>query len=293
MSKTNLKPLILDGREVANEVLKVVKTDISYLKSKNKRLPGLAVILVGDNKASHTYVTNKEKKCIELEIHSEVYKFPANIPEIEVIKKIKELNNSVTLDGILLQLPLPKHMKSENLLESILPIKDVDGLHPLNMGKLIAGQECLKPCTPQGVIEILKYYAIPLEGRQVVMVGRSVLVGKPLSILLLGENATVTIVHSKSKNINEITKSADIVISAIGKPNLIKSNWIKHDSVIIDIGINKITEDGKEKIVGDVDFKDVSSICKAITPVPGGVGPMTIAMLILNTLKAYKMRNEW
>lgn len=255
-------------------------------------MPGLAVILTGNNQASHTYVRNKEKKCIELGIHSELYKFPISVTEKELISKIKELNNNKNIDGILLQLPLPTHIKPEYLIETILPAKDVDGLHPLNMGKLIAGQECLKPCTPQGVIEILKHYDIPLEGAQVVIVGRSTLVGKPLSTLLLAENATVITVHSKSKNITKITKNADILISAIGKAKLIKNNWIKPGSVVIDVGINKVIEDGKKKLVGDVDFEDVSPICKAITPVPGGVGPMTIAMLMVNTLKAYKMRGK-
>ena len=291
MSKVNSSPLILNGRSVADEVHKQIKDEIKQIISANKRLPGLAVILVGENPASYTYVKNKEKTCIELGLHSEVYRLPTNISEDDLIKSIQSLNNNKNIDGILVQLPLPIHIKTEKVLEQINPDKDVDGLHPYNLGKLMSGQNCLKPCTPQGVIEILKHYSINLNGIKTVVIGRSMLVGKPLSLLLLAENATVTITHSKTENLEKITREADLLISAIGKPKLIKKHWIKPDSIVIDVGINKVIENSTTKLVGDVDYEDVSSICQAITPVPGGVGPVTIAMLMQNTLKAYKLNN--
>lgn len=287
MIKKNSSPLILNGREVANEVLKKIRSHINEIKSKNKRLPGLAVILVGDNPASHIYVRNKEKACIELGIYSEVHKFPSNVSQEELIKQIKSLNNNHLINGILVQLPLPIHIETESIINQIEPSKDIDGLHPINLGKLLSGQKSLKPCTPQGVIEILKYYSLKINGASAVVLGRSTLVGKPLSILLLNENATVTIAHSKTENIAEITKKADLLICAIGKPNFVKKDWVKKEAIVIDVGINKIFENGNSKLVGDVDFESVSSVCQAITPVPGGVGPTTIAMLMSNTVQAY------
>lgn len=289
---TNSRPLILNGREVADEVLSKIKKEINNLKLTNQRLPGLSVILIGDNPASQLYVKNKEKACNNLGIITKVYKFPSNVTEDMVLFEINNLNKDINIDGILLQLPLPMHLKAENLVNEINPAKDVDGLHPLNLGKLLSGQECLKPCTPEGVIQILNYYSIDIQGLRAVVIGRSTLVGKPLGMLLLSKNASVTLVHTKSENIQEITKFADILISAIGKPKLIKRNWIKKDSIIIDVGISEIYEDGKSKIAGDVDFEDVYPICKAITPVPGGMGPVTIAMLMKNTLKAYKLSGK-
>ncbi|MBI2996809.1 MAG: bifunctional methylenetetrahydrofolate dehydrogenase/methenyltetrahydrofolate cyclohydrolase FolD [Candidatus Melainabacteria bacterium] len=289
MIKTDSPPLILNGRQVADEVLKVVSNEISLLKSKNKRVPGLAVVIIGNNPASLTYIKNKEKVSTELGIYSKVHNLPATTSEEELISEIIQLNNNNKIDGILVQLPLPAHIRSERIIETIDPKKDVDGLHPYNLGKLFSGQECLKPCTPQGIIEILKYYSINLVGKHSVIIGRSILVGKPLAALLLIENSTVTITHSKTKNIEEISKTADILISAIGKANLIKNNWIKKDAIVIDVGINRINENGAFKIIGDVDFNSVKLVCKAITPVPGGVGPLTIAMLMKNTIKAYKL----
>lgn len=291
MTKVNLSSLILNGRTVADEVLSNINSEISQIKSQNKRLPGLAVILVGNNPASHTYVKNKEKKCKDLDIHSEVFKLPENISEGELVKQIKLLNENKKIDGILLQLPLPIHLNAKKIIEYIDPVKDVDGLHPYNSGKLISGGSCLIPCTPQGVIEILKYYSINISGKSAVVVGRSNLVGKPLALLLIQENATVTIAHSKSENLKDITKSADILISAIGKARFIKESWVKEQAIVIDVGINNIIENGQTKIVGDVDYENVKHICKAITPVPGGVGPVTIAMLMKNTLQAYKSRH--
>lgn len=288
MVETNTTPILLNGREVANEVLKNVENEINTIKSNNKRPPGLAVLLVGENPASKTYVNNKEKACNSIGIYSEVHKFQDNITQESLMERIEQLNNDNKIDGILLQLPLPSHLDSQKLINAISPKKDVDGLNPINLGKLMSGQQCLKPCTPLGVIEILKHYSINLSGAKAVVIGRSSLVGKPVSLLLLEKNASVTVVHSKSKNIEQITKTADILICAIGKPRLVKKDWVKPGATIIDVGINKITEQGKDKLVGDVDFEDVKALCKAITPVPGGVGPVTIAMLLSNTLEAYK-----
>ena len=288
MSKVNSKLLILNGRTVADEVQKITATEIELLKSQNKRIPGIAVVLAGDNPASQTYVKNKEIAAKKLGIYSEVHHMQANISENEVINLINSLNANKKIDGILVQLPLPTHIKTERIIDSIDPNKDVDGLHPYNLGKLMHGQNTLTPCTPQGVMEILKYYSINIRGLSAVVIGRSTLVGKPLSILLLEKDATVIITHSKTENIEEIARSTDILISAIGKPKLITKDWIKPDAIVIDVGINRISEHGTSKLVGDVDYDNVSSICKAITPVPGGVGPVTIAMLMNNTLKAYK-----
>lgn len=287
---TSSTPLILNGRDVANEVLKAVKIEICNLKSNNKRMPGLAVILIGDNPASHFYVKNKEKTCNELDIKSFIYKFPPDVKEDKILENIDSLNKDANIDGILLQLPLPSHLSTSRLISNINPEKDVDGLHPYNLGKLLSGYKCLKPCTPQGVIEILNHYEINIEGLNAVIIGRSTLVGKPLSLLLLSKNATVTILHSKSKNIQEYTRNSDILISAVGNPKFIKQNWAKPGSIIIDVGITQVQENGKNKLVGDVDFDSVSLICKAITPVPGGVGQVTVAMLMKNTLEAYKNR---
>ena len=292
MDKTKTNPLILDGKAYAKEILHHIKSEVDILKLQNKRMPGLAVILVGENPSSITYVNNKEKKCKENGIYSEVHRLPTNITEKELLSVIDLLNRNSLIDGIITQLPLPFHIKTEKITEYISPGKDVDGLHPYNIGKLISGQEGLKPCTPKGILGILKHYSINLEGMSTVVIGRSHLVGKPVSLLLLNEHATVTMTHSKTKNLQDLTRSANLLICAIGKPKLIKKDWVKKDAIIIDVGINIIHENGKPILVGDVDFDDVSSVCKAITPVPGGIGPVTVAMLLANTLEAYKKRNE-
>lgn len=292
MAKVNSKPLILNGRLVADEVLKNTASEIELLKSQGKRVPGLAVILVGDNPASCTYVKNKEIAAKKLGIYSEVHHMQASISENEVINLINLLNLNKKIDGILVQLPLPVHINTEKIINLTDPNKDADGLHPYNLGKLMRGEKTLTPCTPQGVIEILNHYSIDITEMSAVIIGRSTLVGKPLSMLLLGKNATVTIAHSKTNNLEELARSADLLISAIGKPKLITKDWIKPDAIVIDVGINRIFENGISKLVGDVDYDNVSSRCKAITPVPGGVGPVTIAMLMSNTLKAYKERDE-
>ena len=292
MAKVNSKPLILNGRLVADEVLKNTASEIELLKSQGKRVPGLAVILVGDNPASCIYVKNKEIAAKKLGICSEIHYMQTNVSESEVINLINLLNLNKKIDGILVQLPLPVHINTEKIINSTVPNKDVDSLHPYNLGKLMRGEKTLTPCTPQGVIEILNHYSIDITGMSAVIIGRSTLVGKPLSMLLLGKNATVTIAHSKTNNLEELARSADLLISAIGKPKLITKNWIKPDAIVIDVGINRIFENGISKLVGDVDYDNVSSVCKAITPVPGGVGPVTIAMLMSNTLKAYKERDK-
>jgi len=290
MKTINSSPLLLNGREVANEVLKNVKIEINEIKASGKRAPGLAVVLVGNDPASETYVGSKEKKSLELGIYSEVYKLLDTTTEEELIDIINLLNKNKNIDGILVQLPLPKHINTEKIIRTINPSKDVDGLHPFNLGKLISRERCLKPCTPLGVMEILKQYSIDIQGKKAVVIGRSILVGKPISLLLLDKNATVTIAHSKTQNLEDVCREADILVAAIGKPKFVKKDWIKKGAVVIDVGINRILENDKGKLVGDVDFENVSPLCKAITPVPGGVGPVTIAMLMSNTLEAYKMR---
>lgn len=292
MVKTNSTPLILNGREVRDEVLKNIKIEINKLKLENKRLPGLAVILVGENPASNTYVKNKEAACKEIGLYSEIHKLPTSVSEKELIDLIELLNNKNTIDGIIVQLPLSSHINPQKVINSISPDKDIDGLHPYNLGRLLVNDECLTPCTPLAVIEILKHYPINLNGMSAVVIGRSTLVGKPLAMLLVKENATVTIAHSRTKNIEEVTKSADILVCAVGKPRLVKKHWVKRGAIVIDVGINKIFENGTPKLVGDVDFESVSQICQAITPVPGGVGLVTVAMLMSNTLKAYRNREN-
>ncbi len=292
MNKVNSSSIILNGRDVSNEVLKNLRIEVKELTIKNKRPPGLSVIMIGENPASETYVRNKGKACVDLGYYSKIHKLANNTTEKELSSLIKELNKEPSIDGILVQLPLPVHINYENIVNSIDPNKDVDGLNPYNLGKLLSGQDCLKPCTPIGIIEIFKYYSINLTGAHIVIVGRSTLVGKPLAALLLKENATVTIAHSKSVNIQDISKKADMLICAIGRPKLITKQWVNPNSIVIDVGINKIIENGTQKLVGDVDFEDVSKICKAITPVPGGVGPVTIAMLMKNTMLAYKKREN-
>ena len=289
MNKTHTTPLILNGHEVSHAIRNKIQSMINELKKQNKRMPGLAVVLVGENPSSITYVKNKEKACNEIGIYSEVHKLETSISETDLIKHINVLNNDKNIDGIIVQLPLPIHIKQGNIIKTVNPNKDVDGLHPVNLGKLISGEKGFVPCTPLGVIEILKHYSINIEGMHAVVVGRSNLVGKPLSILLLGQNATVTTAHSKTNNLEEVTKKADILVSAIGKPKLIKRNFVKEDAIIIDVGINRIYENDGPKLVGDVDFESVKDICQAITPVPGGVGPVTVSMLLSNTLLAYNL----
>ncbi len=278
--------MIIDGKKEAALLREEIKKEILLLKEKTKKAPGLSVILIGDYAPSQIYVKNKEKNSKEVGINSEVIKYPKDITEQEVLNKIKELNNNPEVSGILVQLPLPKHINKEKIINAIHPKKDVDGFNPINVGNLASGYEAIIPCTPLGCLHLIKKIEKNLSGKHAVIIGRSNLNGKPMAQLLLRENCTVTIVHSKTKDLKAECQKADILVAAVGKANLVKGDWVKKDSIIIDVGINKV----EEKIVGDVDFESVKEKVKAITPVPGGVGPMTIACLLKNTLECFKAR---
>lgn len=280
---------IIDGKEVSKKILFDIKIETEKIKEKYEIKPGLAVILVGEDPASMIYVKRKRETCNKIGFYSEAYDLAYDTSEKELLNLINELNLEPTIHGILVQLPLPKHINEKKVLESISPIKDVDGFHSSTQAKIFSGNAEVEPCTPKGIITLLKHYEIEIEGKHAVVLGRSNIVGKPLALMLLKENATVTICHSKTQNISDITKTADILISAIGKPNFVKYDMVKSDSVIIDVGTNRL-EDGK--LVGDVDYQAVFDKVKFITPVPGGVGPMTIAMLMKNTLQATKLINN-
>ncbi len=278
--------MIIDGKKEAALLREEIKKEILLLKEKTKKVPGLSVILIGDYAPSQIYVKNKEKNSKEVGINSEVIKYPKDITEQEVLNKIKELNNNPEVSGILVQLPLPKHINKEKIINAIHPKKDVDGFNPINVGNLASGYDAIIPCTPLGCLHLIKKIEKNLSGKHAVIIGRSNLNGKPMAQLLLRENCTVTIVHSKTKDLKAECQKADILVAAVGKANLVKGDWVKKDSIIIDVGINKV----EEKIVGDVDFESVKEKVKAITPVPGGVGPMTIACLLKNTLECFKAR---
>ena len=280
---------IIDGKEISKNIKDEIKLEIENLKKETGKIPGLAVILVGNDPASNVYVGSKEKTCLSLGFYSEKYVLPENASEDELLDKINELNKNVDIDGILVQLPLPKHINSDKILNSILPEKDVDGFHPINVGKLMIGaDDGFFPCTPYGIIELLKRKNIKIDGKNAVIVGRSNIVGKPISLMLLKENATVTICHSRTKDLNSVVKGADIIVAAIGKAKFINKDMVKDGAIIIDVGINRI--DGSTKLYGDVDYDSVFDKISYITPVPGGVGPMTIAMLMKNTLISFKRR---
>ena len=276
--------ILLDGKAVASKIKEDVKNEIDKLSY----TPKLVVVQIGDNKASSIYVNNKIKSCKEVGISSEVIRFSENIQEDTLLTFIEDLNRNKEVNGILVQLPLPKTINEKNILDKIDPLKDVDGFHYINSGKLFNGFDSLIPCTPAGIVEILKHYNIEIEGKHCVIVGRSNIVGKPISLLMLKENATITVCHSKTENLEYYTKMADILIVAVGKPKMIDSNYIKDGAIIIDVGIHR-TENG---MCGDVDFEDVKDKAHAITPVPGGVGPMTVAMLLKNTVKAAKLQRN-
>jgi methylenetetrahydrofolate dehydrogenase (NADP+)/methenyltetrahydrofolate cyclohydrolase len=278
--------MIIDGKKEAALLREEIKKEILLLKEKTKKVPGLSVILIGDFTPSQIYVKNKEKNSKEVGINSEVIKYPKDITEQEILNKIKELNNNPEVSGILVQLPLPKHINKEKIINAIHPKKDVDGFNPINVGNLASGYDAIIPCTPLGCLHLIKKIEKNLTGKHAVIIGRSNLNGKPMAQLLLRENCTVTIVHSKTKDLKAECQKADILVAAVGKANLVKGDWVKKDSIIIDVGINK----AEEKIVGDVDFESVKEKVKAITPVPGGVGPMTIACLLKNTLECFKAR---
>ncbi|MBI5491499.1 MAG: bifunctional methylenetetrahydrofolate dehydrogenase/methenyltetrahydrofolate cyclohydrolase FolD [Deltaproteobacteria bacterium] len=282
----NLKTAsIIDGKEVSARVRAELKAEIEYLKQKHGLTPGLAVVLVGENPASKVYVRNKTRACEETGIRSFQHTLPESLSEGELLTLIKELNASKEVHGILVQLPLPKQINEEKVLESISPQKDVDGFHPYNMGRLMIGSPLLQPCTPFGVMRLLESTGADLSGKEAVIIGRSNIVGKPMAMMLLRKNATVTICHSRTKDLPEKVRGADIVIAAMGRAQFVKGDWIKEGAIVIDVGINR-APDGK--LVGDVDFEGASRKASFITPVPGGVGPMTIAMLLKNTVEAAK-----
>lgn len=276
--------MIIDGKKEAEILRQEIKKEIESLKSKNDEVPGLTVILIGDFAPSQIYVKNKEKNSKEVGMNSEIIKYPDDVSEKEILEKIKELNNDQNVSGILVQLPLPKQIDKEKIINAIHPSKDVDGFNPVNVGNLSSGYKGLVPCTPMGCLILIKKVEKNLSGKHAVIIGRSNLNGKPMAQLLLKENCTVTIVHSKTKNLQQECLKADILIAAVGVPNLVKKDWVKKDAIVIDVGINKLND----KIVGDVEFDQVKDIAKAITPVPGGVGPMTIACLLKNTLECFK-----
>lgn len=280
--------MIINGKEIAEKIIIQSKAEATKIK-KLGIFPKLAVILVGEDPASKTYVNNKRKACEKAEIISEEYSLPAATSQEEIIELIEKLNADQTVSGILVQLPLPLHLNSKIICEKISSFKDVDAFTSVNVGKLVQGTATLLPCTPSGIIEIFKNEKIDLEGKNCVVLGRSDIVGKPIATLLLHQNATVTICHSKTKNLTEHCKQADIIISAVGKRNFVKSEMVKKGAIVIDVGINR---DENGKLCGDVDFKNVEPICSYITPVPGGVGPLTVAMLVKNTVTAAKIQNE-
>ncbi|BCD67913.1 bifunctional methylenetetrahydrofolate dehydrogenase/methenyltetrahydrofolate cyclohydrolase FolD [Nitratiruptor sp. YY09-18] len=278
---------ILDGKKLSQKIKEQIKAEVEDLKQHHGITPGLAVILVGDDPASHTYVKMKAKACKEVGFYSIVHEMPDDISQEKIEDTIKMMNKNPNIDGILVQLPLPPHIDTTRILELIDPAKDVDGFHPYNFGRLMQGLETFAPCTPLGVMELLKEYSINPQGLDVCVVGASNIVGKPMAALLLNANATVDICHIYTKDLQSHTKRADMVVVGVGKPSLITADMVKDGVIIIDIGINRL-DDGR--LVGDVDFEEVSKKASYITPVPGGVGPMTIAMLLQNTLKAAKKR---
>ena len=278
--------ILIDGKKAAAELRAELKEEVAGLKSKHNKVPGLTVILIGDLTPSQIYVRNKEKSANEVGLKSEVIKYPDSVEEKTVLEKIQELNSDETVSGILVQLPLPKHIDKQKVIEAIDPSKDVDGFHPMNVGNLSSGYESSVPCTPLGCYLLIKKIEPNLSGKKAVIIGRSNLNGKPMAQLLLKENCTVTIVHSKTKDLKQECLKADILVAAVGVAKLVKEDWVKKNSIVIDVGINKVGD----KIVGDVDFDAVKEKSRAITPVPGGVGPMTIACLLKNTLDCFKAR---
>ena len=276
--------ILIDGKKIAAELREELRQEVVELKSKHNKVPGLTVILIGDMAPSQIYVRMKEKAANEVGLRSEVIRYPEAVEEKTVLDKIKELNKDENISGILVQLPLPKHIDKQKVIETILPGKDVDGFHPMNVGNLSSGYESSVPCTPLGCYLMIKKIEPSLSGKKAVMIGRSNLNGKPMAQLLLKENCTVTITHSRTKDLKAECLEADIIVAAVGIPELVKADWVKKDAIVIDVGINK-TENG---IVGDVAFEEVSKVAKALTPVPGGVGPMTIACLLKNTIECFK-----
>ena len=272
---------LIDGKLVSNNIRQEIKEKVSSLLSKHSQVPGLAAVLVGDNPASEIYVRNKRKACADVGIYSEEYKLPEDTTQDELLKIIDGLNNNDKINGILVQLPLPNHIDESLILKDVSPQKDVDGFHPVNAGLLFQGEQKFIACTPHGIIKMLEFYNIDIQGKNAVVLGRSNIVGKPASMLLLQKHATVTICHSRTKNLQEILKEADIIVAAIGRAHFVTKDMVKKGAVVIDVGINRLDTG---KLAGDVDFENVKDLCSHITPVPGGVGPMTITMLLWNTV---------
>ncbi len=279
---------IIDGKKVSAAVKESVRLETEALKEKYGVTPGLAVIIVGDDPASRVYVNNKKKACELVGFRSVEYALPAETTQEQLLDLVRELNGDSSINGILCQLPLPKHLDDKAVIEAISPEKDVDAFHAVNVGKIMLGEYDFLPCTPAGVMEMLHSYNIPVEGRECVVIGRSNIVGKPMGMLLLHENGTVTICHSRTKNLAEVCRRADILVAAVGKPKFVTADMVKEGAVVIDVGMDR---DENGKLCGDVDFENVKEKCSYITPVPGGVGPMTIATLMKNTLKACRLQN--
>lgn len=277
--------ILLDGKETAKAVRGEIRDAVTAFTNETGKVPGLSVVLVGDDPASQVYVRNKHRACEEVGIRSDVYTLPADTREDELLALIAKLNADVAVNGILVQLPLPKHLDEEKVLLAIDPAKDVDAFHPVNVGKIMIGSFTLAPCTPAGVMELLRHYHIPVAGKHCVIIGRSNIVGKPQAMLMLKENATVTVCHSRTVGLADITRTADILVAAVGRPRFVTADMVRNGAVVVDVGINRTAEG---KLCGDVDFAAVSETASYITPVPGGVGPMTITMLLKNTLAAAK-----
>ena len=280
---------IIDGKKVSAEVKERVRQQTLQLKNDYNITPGLAVVIVGDDPASRVYVNNKKKACEVVGFKSEEYALPAGTTQEELLGLVKTLNTKEDINGILVQLPLPKHLDDKAVIEAIDPKKDVDAFHAVNVGKIMLGEYDFLPCTPAGVMKMLHSYDIPVEGKECVVIGRSNIVGKPMGMLLLHENGTVTICHSRTKNLAEVCRRADILVAAVGIPKFVKADMVKEGAVVIDVGMDR---DENGKLCGDVDFENVKDKCSFITPVPGGVGPMTISTLMKNTLKACKLQNN-
>lgn len=279
---------IIDGKAVAQAVRARIREEVAQFTAKTGKCPGLAVVIVGEDPASQVYVRNKKRACEEVGMYSEEYALPVETTEAELLALVDKLNHDAKINGILVQLPLPAHLDAEKVILAIDPRKDVDAFHPQNVGKIMIGNYSFLPCTPAGVMELLKHYGVDLCGKHCVIIGRSNIVGKPQAMLMLKENATVTICHSKTKNLSEVAKQADILVAAVGRPRFVTEDMVKEGAVVVDVGINR-TADGK--LCGDVDFAAVAAKASFITPVPGGVGPMTITMLLENTLTAAKEQN--
>lgn len=276
---------ILDGKQIAKDIREELRKEVAELKEKTGKVPGLAVVLVGEDPASATYVKMKGKACDQAGFLSRTHRLPETTSQEELLELVNELNADDEIHGILVQLPLPDGLDDQEVLKAINPEKDVDGFHPLNVGRLMTGDPYFVPCTPRGVIELLDRGNVEIKGKRAVVVGRSNIVGKPAALLLLQRHATVTICHSRTQDLPGVVREADIVVAAVGRPEMVRGDWIKEGAVVIDVGVNRV---GEKKLVGDVAFDEAKDVASLITPVPGGVGPMTIAMLLQNTLEAFK-----